>query len=239
MSKNAKRYSRKEKVQRGFAPTPKQPKTIEIYAQTYNQQIYAEALKKDPLVFVTGCAGTGKTYMASTMAAKLYNERRIRQIVITRPNVASGKGLGFFPGDLEEKMAPWVAPIVQVLVKHLGAQKVEAMKKDGSIVIEPFETMRGRTFDNAFVLLDEAQNTTYDELKMFLTRIGKDTKVVVNGDVQQTDLKQNSGLRKIIHITKSQMLPYAVIEMTEDDIVRSDICATWIRAFLKHERNQC
>lgn len=238
MSKNAKRYYRKEKVQRGFVPTPNQPKTIEICAQTYNQQIYADALKKDPLIFVTGCAGTGKTYMAASMAAKLLNDRSIRQIVITRPNIASGKGLGFFPGDLEEKMAPWIAPIIQVLVKHLGAQRVEAMKKDGSIVIEPFETMRGRTFDNAFVLLDEAQNTTYDELKMFLTRIGKNSKVVVNGDVQQTDLKQNSGLRKIIHITKSQMLPFPIIEMTEDDIVRSDICATWIKAFIKHERNQ-
>jgi len=238
MSKNAKRYNRKEKVQRGFAPTPKQPKTIELCAQTYNQQKYADALKRDPLIFVTGCAGTGKTYMAATMAAKLYTERKIRQIVVTRPNVASGKGLGFFPGTLQEKMAPWIAPIMQVLIKHLGSQKVEAMQKDGSLVIEPFETMRGRTFDNAFVLLDEAQNTTYEQLKMFLTRLGSSSKSVVNGDVQQTDLDSNSGLSKIIHITKSQMLPFPVIEMTEDDIVRSDICATWIKAFLKHERTK-
>jgi phosphate starvation-inducible PhoH-like protein len=96
--------------------------------------------------------------------------------------------------------------------------------------------MRGRTFDDAFIILDEAQNTTYDQLKMFLTRIGKNSSVVVNGDVQQTDLQQNSGLHKIITIIKSQMLPFPVIEMTEDDIVRSDICATWIKAFLKHER---
>ena len=238
MSKNAKRYSRKEKVQSGFVPTPKKIKTIEICAKTYNQQTYAEALKRDPLIFVIGCAGTGKTYMAASMAAKLYNERNIRHIVITRPNVASGKGLGFFPGTLDEKMQPWVAPIVQVLVKHLGAQRVSAMKKDGSLVIEPFETMRGRTFDNAFVLLDEAQNTTYEQLKMFLTRLGSSSRAVVNGDVQQTDLKNDSGLSKIIHITKSQMLPYPVIEMTEDDIVRSDICATWIKAFLKHERSR-
>lgn len=238
MSKNAKRYSRKEKVQSGFVPTPKKIKTIEIHAKTYNQQTYVEALKRDPLIFVMGCAGTGKTYMAASMAAKLYNERSIRHIVITRPNVASGKGLGFFPGTLDEKMQPWVAPIIEVLVKHLGAQKVDAMKKDGSLVIEPFETMRGRTFDNAFVLLDEAQNTTYDQLKMFLTRLGSSSRAVVNGDVQQTDLKNDSGLSKIIHITKSQMLPYPVIEMTEDDIVRSDICATWIKAFLKHERTR-
>lgn len=236
MSRNARRFNRKEKVQQGFAPTPKHEKTIELYAKTYNQKIYATALQQDPLIFVTGCAGTGKTYMAATMAAKMYSERTIRRIVVTRPNIASGKGLGFFPGDLEEKMAPWVAPIMQVLIKHLGQQRVDAMKKDGSLVIEPFETMRGRTFDDAFVILDEAQNTTYDELKMFLTRIGENTKVVVNGDIQQTDLKQNSGLRKIINITKQQMLPYPVIEMTEDDILRSDICATWIKAFIKYER---
>lgn len=236
MSRNAKRFSRREKLEQGFIPTPQQVKTIELVAKTYNQKIYAAALIKDPLIFVTGCAGTGKTYMASTMAAKMFHERSIRRIVITRPNIASGKGLGFFPGDLEEKMAPWVAPIIQVLVKHLGQQRVDAMKKDGSLVIEPFETMRGRTFDDAFVILDEAQNTTYEELKMFLTRIGQNTKVVVNGDVQQTDLKQHSGLRKIINITKAQMLPYPVIEMTEDDILRSDICATWIKAFIKYER---
>ena len=236
MSKNAKRYSRVEKVQHGFVPTPKKIKTIEICAKTYNQQIYATALHSDPLVFVTGCAGTGKTYMAASMAAKKYNQRDVKSIVITRPNVASGKGLGFFPGTLDEKMSPWVAPIIEVLIKHLGPQRVAAMKKDGSIVIEPFETMRGRTFDDAFIILDEAQNTTYDQLKMFLTRIGKNSSVVVNGDVQQTDLQQNSGLHKIITIIKSQMLPFPVIEMTEDDIVRSDICATWIKAFLKHER---
>lgn len=238
MSKNARRFSRRQKTEQGFAPTPKSPKVIELLPQTFNQRFYAKALQEDDLIFVTGCAGTGKTYMAATMAAKMFVERRIRRIVITRPNVASGKGLGFFPGDLHEKMAPWIAPIIEVLKKHLGREKVDAMIKDGTIVIEPFETMRGRTFDDAFVILDEAQNTTYDELKMFLTRIGQDSRVVVNGDVQQTDLKQNSGLRKIITIIKSQMLPFPVVEMTEEDILRSDVCATWIKAFSKYEKSQ-
>lgn len=237
MSKNARRFSRREKASTGLPPTPMHPKTIELCGKTYNQQIYVKALREDDLVFVTGCAGTGKTFLASTAAAKMYVERQIRRIVITRPNIAAGKGLGFFPGDLHEKMAPWVLPIIEVLKKHLGAQKVEAMIKDGHILIEPFETMRGRSFDDAFIILDEAQNCSYHELKMFLTRIGQNTKVVVNGDVQQTDLHQNSGLRKIITIIKSQMLSFPVIEMTEDDIVRSDICATWIRAFLKYERH--
>ena len=238
MSKNARRYTRRQKADQGFVPTPKSPKTIELVPQTFNQRLYAKALADDDLIFVTGCAGTGKTYMAATMAAKMFNDRSIRRIVITRPNVASGKGLGFFPGTLQEKMAPWIAPIIEVLKKHLGREKVEAMIKDGHIVIEPFETMRGRTFDDAFVILDEAQNTTYDELKMFLTRIGQNTTVVINGDIQQTDLRENSGLWKIINIIKKQMLPFPVIEMTEDDILRSDVCATWIKAFIKYEKTK-
>jgi phosphate starvation-inducible PhoH-like protein len=124
---------------------------------------------------------------------------------------------------------------MDVLSKHLGKIKVEKMLEDGNIVVEPFSVMRGKSFDDAFIILDEAQNTTYTELKMFLTRIGEDTHVVINGDMAQTDLDEKSGLRRIIHMIKSQMLPFPVIEMTEDDIVRSDVCATWIRAFLKEE----
>lgn len=236
LSKNARRYTRRQKRENGSTPTPKHAKTIELTAQTYNQQLYAKALKEDPLVFVIGCAGTGKTYMAATMAAKMYYEGHITQIVITRPNVAAGgKDIGYFKGDLHEKMAPWVSPLIDVFKRHLGKQKVEGMINDGAIVVEPFSVMRGKSFDNAFIILDEAQNTTYQELKMFLTRIGENTHVVVNGDIAQTDLEDKSGLKRIIHIIKSQLLPFPVIEMTQDDIVRSDVCATWIKAFLKHE----
>tara|TARA_B110000908_G_scaffold146116_1_gene176886 strand:+ start:1762 stop:2292 length:531 start_codon:yes stop_codon:yes gene_type:complete len=174
--------------------------------------------------------------MAATKAAMMYNDAQIKRIIITRPNIPSSRSLGAFPGTLEEKMAPWVLPVIEILRGHLGRVKVETMLKDRSIVVEPFETMRGRTFDDAFILLDEAQNTTYDELKMFLTRLGEGSKVVVNGDVAQTDLKHTSGLRTIINIIKGQMLAYPVVEMTEEDIVRSDVCADWIRAFSKHEK---
>lgn len=236
MSNNARRYTRRKKREEGVAPTPKHAKTIELCAQTYNQKIYAAALNKDPLVFVVGCAGTGKTYMAATMAAKMYYEGKITQIVITRPNVAAGgKDIGYFKGDLHEKMAPWVSPLIDVFKKHLGKVKVEAMINDGAILIEPFSVMRGKSFDNSFIILDEAQNTTYQELKMFLTRIGENTHVVVNGDIAQSDLDERSGLKRIIHIIKSQMLHFPVVEMTQDDIVRSDVCATWIKAFIKYE----
>lgn len=236
MSKNARRYTRKRKQDAGVAPTPKYTKSIELTAKTYNQQVYAKALNQDPLIFVTGCAGTGKTYMAATQAAKMYYEGKINKIVITRPNVAAGgRDIGFFKGGLEEKMAPWVAPLIDVLKKHLGKIKVEAMVSDGNLVVEPFSVMRGKSFDDSFIILDEAQNTTYVELKMFLTRIGENTTVVVTGDMAQTDLDAKSGLRRIIGMIKRQMLPFPVVEMTEDDIVRSDVCATWIKAFLKEE----
>jgi phosphate starvation-inducible PhoH-like protein len=237
MSKNARRYTRRKKREDGLTPTPKHVKRIELCAKTYNQQAYAKSLQQDPLVFVVGCAGTGKTYMAATMAAKMYYEGKISNIVITRPNVAAGgKDIGYFKGDLHEKMAPWVSPLIDVFKKHLGKVKVEAMINDGIILIEPFSVMRGKSFDDAYIILDEAQNTTYSELKMFLTRIGEGTHVVVNGDIAQSDLEARSGLKRIIHIIKSQMLSFPVIEMTQDDIVRSDVCATWIKAFIRHEK---
>jgi phosphate starvation-inducible PhoH-like protein len=234
LSKNARRHLRRNKERSD--QTPARTNSPELVAKTPRQREYIDALLQDDLIFCIGYAGTGKTYVSATAAAKFYQERRIRKIVITRPNVSAGRGIGFFPGSLEEKMAPWVAPIIDVLTKHLGKPAVDIMLKHGDITIEPFETLRGKSFEDAFVLLDEAQNCTYHELKMFLTRLGDGSKTVINGDVMQTDLAHNSGLRQIISIVKQQMLPFPIIEFQEEDIVRSDICATWIRAFGKHER---
>lgn len=240
MSRNARRFSRRKNKQPNDKPIRSSRKpTIELRALTPTQAVYIEALRKDPIVLVTGCAGTGKTFMAATQAAKMYSERNVNTIVITRPNVSVGaKGIGYFPGSLEEKMAPWVAPIIDVLNTHLGRASVEIMIKHGDIKIEPFETLRGKSFEDAFIILDEAQNCTYEELKLFLTRLGDNCKAVINGDVAQTDLAERSGLRKVIGIVKHQMLPFPVIEFSERDIVRSDVCATWIRAFSKYEKNR-
>jgi len=196
-----------------------------------NQGLYLKALNGSDQVIVCGYSGTGKTYIAATYAANMYAKREIDKIVLTRPNVSVGKDLGYFPGTLEEKFAPWAAPVLDVLNEQLGKGVVESGIKNGNIEMAPLSTMRGRSFKNAFIILDEAQNTTVPEIKMFLTRIGKDCKVVINGDVKQSDIGGQSGLSKIIHLAKKHQLPVPVIEFEVGDIVRSDICKAWIIAF--------
>lgn len=195
------------------------------------QAAYLDALKTRPQVVVLGPAGTGKTWIAATLAADLFRQRRISKIILTRPNVPSGRSLGFFPGSLEEKFGPWAAPVIEAIKDRIGSAAYEIAVKNGDIEMVPFEVMRGRSWKNAFILLDEAQNATSDEMKTFLTRIGEDCTVVINGDVSQCDLRETSGLRTVIHLIKSQLLPVPIIEFTREDIVRSGLCAMWVRAF--------
>ena len=204
---------------------------IELVPRNKNQQNYLDALKTSDQVIVFGPAGTGKTYCVATFAANQYHLKDINKIVITRPHVPVGKDIGFLPGTLEEKSAPWALPVLDVLEKHLGKGVVETGLKNKNIEVAPLALMRGRSFDNTFVICDEAQNITLPELKMLVTRVGEGSKLVLNGDIQQSDLKEVDGLSKIIHLTKKHMLPIPIIEFTLDDIVRSDICREWIRVF--------
>ena len=171
------------------------------------QSDYIEAIKSYNQIIILGPAGTGKTYIAATYAANLYLTKQIDKIIITRPNVAAGKSIGYFPGTLEEKMMPWVMPVLEVLHWHMGKGAVETGIKNGNIEIAPLETMRGRSFKDAFVILDEAQNVTPHEIKMFLTRVGENCKVILNGDIFQSDLQDTSGLSKAIHMVKKYLLP--------------------------------
>ena len=196
-----------------------------------NQALYLNALQYSDQMIVCGYSGTGKTYLAATYAANLYAARGVGKIILTRPNISVGKDLGYFPGTLEEKFAPWAAPVLDVLNEQLGKGVVDTGIKNGNIEMAPLSTMRGRSFHDAFIILDEAQNTTIPEIKMFLTRIGKGCKVVINGDVKQSDINTQSGLSKIIHLAKKYQLPVPVIEFGVDDIVRSDMCKAWIMAF--------
>ena len=207
--------------------------TSGIVAKTPKQKEFLDALKVSSQVFVLGPAGTGKTYVTATYAADLYTTKQIDKIVITRPHVAVGKELGFLKGDLAEKTMPWALPVLDVLEKHLGKGTVETGIKNGNIEMAPLALMRGRTFDNAFIIVDETQNITTHELKMLLTRVGEGSTIVLNGDVQQSDLKEADGLSKVIHLAKKHMIPVPVVEFGVEDIVRSDICAQWVKVFMK------
>ena len=207
--------------------------TSGLTPKTTKQKEFIEALTDHTQVFVLGPAGTGKTYITATVAADLYTTKSIDKVVITRPHVAVGKDLGYLPGSLEEKTYPWALPVLDVLIKHLGKGTVETGIKSGNIEMAPLALMRGRSFENAFIIVDETQNITTHELKMLLTRVGENSTIVLNGDVQQSDLKEADGLSKVIHLAKKHLLPVSVIEFGVDDIVRSDICAQWVRVFMK------
>lgn len=202
-----------------------------IKALNPTQADYLAALRTASQVVVLGPAGTGKTWIAATYAADLYRNGRVRKIILTRPNVPCGRSLGYFPGSMEDKFAPWATPVVEAIRERIGQAAYDIALKHGDIEMVPFEVMRGRSWKDAFVLLDEAQNTTPAEIKTFLTRVGEDCTVVVNGDVSQCDLDQASGLGTVLDLIRSRALPIPVVEFTLDDIVRSGVCAMWVRAF--------
>ena len=206
--------------------------SIELVPRNERQAEYLSALKHHDQILVFGPAGTGKTYCVSTFAANQYHMKFIDKIVITRPHVAVGKDIGYLPGTLEEKCAPWALPVVDVLEEHPGKGVVETGIKNGNIEIAPLALMRGRSFNNAFVICDEAQNITFPEMKMLVTCIGEGSKLVLNGDLQQSDLKDGDGLTKIVHLVKKHMLPVPIVEFTTDDIVRSDMTKLWIETFV-------
>lgn len=189
---------------------------------------------KDQVVAV-GSAGTGKTYCVAYKAAELFNAGKVDRIVITRPNVATGKSLGAFPGDITEKMTPWVMPILCVLREFLGSNVVDVMLKRKQIDIVPFEVIRGYSFERCFVMLDEAQNADIPSMKSMLTRIGENSKFVMMGDVTQKDLRDSdSGLiyaLKLIDTCRDLQNMTGIVKFTSDDIVRSGLVRAWVRAF--------
>lgn len=213
----------------------KQP-TTQLIALNESQQDYIDSLNTHSQVVVIGSSGTGKTYIAATYACQMLLAGQIDNIILTRPSVSVGRDLGYFPGTLLEKITPWAKPVLDVLGKHLGINEVNNYLKEGKIEIAPLSTMRGRSFEKAFIILDEAQNTSPAEIKMFLTRIGEDCKVVVNGDIKQSDLRlSRSGLAQVVEMIDTYDMDIPIIEFTVDDIIRSKVCKEWIIAFDKYE----
>lgn len=207
-----------------------------IYAKTLGQSRFVDALKDYECVIASGPAGTGKTYLSVVYAVSLLKKAEIKKIILTRPVVEAGENLGFLPGDLKEKIDPYLRPLYDALNDVLGIETVDKMIEKGVIEIAPLAYMRGRTFDDAYVILDEAQNTTKTQMLMFLTRMGFHTRLVVTGDITQIDLKQSSGLAHAKKVLKN-IEEIKFIELTKMDIVRHPLVQKIIESYEKDERN--
>ena len=203
-----------------------------IRSRSLNQFKMVNSIDNDDLLFAVGPAGSGKTYTAVALAVKALKEKRVRKIILTRPAVEAGENLGFLPGDLKEKLDPYLQPLYDALGDMIPASKLTEYLEDKVIQIAPLGFMRGRTLDNAFVILDEAQNTTEAQLKMFLTRMGKSAKFIVTGDITQVDLPkhQQSGLKLALDLFKNQK-GISIVKLNEEDVVRHPLVKIIIKVF--------
>jgi phosphate starvation-inducible PhoH-like protein len=203
-----------------------------IKAQTANQRRLVDASKKNDMVFAIGPAGTGKTYTGVAIAVKALKEKQVKKIILTRPAVEAGENLGFLPGDLKEKLDPYMQPLYDALRDMIPAEKLVHYIENGTIQIAPMAFMRGRTLDNAFVILDEAQNTTHAQMKMFLTRMGRNAKFLITGDPGQIDLPRRtiSGLKEALLILQN-VKGIEVIYLDDKDIIRHKLVKEVIDAY--------
>ncbi len=210
-----------------------------VKARTVNQKRLVKEYYDNDLIFALGPAGTGKTYTAIALAVRALKNREVKRLILTRPAVEAGERLGFLPGDLKDKLDPYLQPLYDALQDMIPAKKLQSLMEDGTIQIAPLAYMRGRTLDKAFVILDEAQNTSLSQLKMFLTRMGNDAKFIVTGDATQIDLphKDDSGLLKGVEMVRS-IRGISVVNFTKEDIVRHPLVTKIIEAFDRKEASE-
>jgi phosphate starvation-inducible PhoH-like protein len=210
-----------------------------IKAKTIGQKKYIKAIKSNTVVLGLGPAGTGKTFLAVAMAVEALRQKTVTRIILTRPAVEAGERLGFLPGDLQSKIDPYLRPLYDALFEMLGAENFQKYMERGTIEIAPLAYMRGRTLDDSFIILDEAQNTTGEQMKMFLTRLGYNSKAVVTGDLSQTDLPRGvkSGLSTAATILQG-IEGIGIYEFSERDVVRHHLVRKIITAYDKYEREQ-
>ncbi len=203
-----------------------------VKCKTLGQKKYVDAIKKNTVVFGVGPAGTGKTYLAVCLAVSAFKGKQVEKIVLTRPAVEAGEKLGFLPGDLQTKVDPYLRPLYDALQEMFGAENYAKLMEKGVIEVAPLAYMRGRTLNNAFIILDEAQNTTCEQMKMFLTRMGEGSKVVVTGDVTQIDLPagKRSGLKHAISVLKN-IEGIDIVTLTAKDVVRHPLVMAIVRAY--------
>ncbi len=206
-----------------------------IHPKTLGQKEYLAAIRKNAITFGVGPAGTGKTYLAVAKAVRAFQDRQVRRIILTRPAVEAGESLGFLHGTLNEKVDPYLRPLYDALSDMLGADQLKRYMDDGTIEVAPLAYMRGRTLNDAFVILDEAQNTTEEQMKMFLTRLGFNTKMVITGDITQVDLAvPRSGLATIEHIL-GDIDDISFVHMTAEDVVRHRLVGRIVAAYNQYE----
>ena len=209
-----------------------------LKARTLGQQGYVDAIRQNTVTFGIGPAGTGKTYLAVAMAVKAFRAHNVNRIILTRPAVEAGEKLGFLPGDLQNKVDPYLRPLYDALFDMLGAETYQKYLERGSIEVAPLAYMRGRTLDDSFIILDEAQNTSREQMKMFLTRMGFGSKVVITGDVTQIDLPadKTSGLKEAVRVLKN-VEGVGICELTDQDVVRHVMVQRIIKAYDDYYNN--
>ena len=226
-----------EKVVSGVVAVTSRGKQIKC--KTIGQKKYVDAISKNTVVFGVGPAGTGKTYLAVAIAVTAYKNKEIEKIILTRPAVEAGEKLGFLPGDLQNKVDPYLRPLYDALQEMFGLETYQKLIERNVIEIAPLAYMRGRTLNNSFIILDEAQNTTREQMKMFLTRMGEGSKMVITGDVTQIDLPEGkkSGLKHAVSILKN-IKGVDIVNLTHKDVVRHPLVAEIIKAYaLSEEKN--
>lgn len=209
-----------------------------VKPKTLGQKKYTQAIDNNTITFGVGPAGTGKTYLAVAMAVTAFRAKEVNRIILTRPAVEAGEKLGFLPGDLQSKVDPYLRPLYDALFDMLGAENFQRYQERGAIEVAPLAYMRGRTLDDSFIILDEAQNTTPEQMKMFLTRLGFRSKMVVTGDITQIDLPdgKQSGLKKVLNILKN-VNDIEIVKFNHKDVVRHRLVQDIINAYEKYENN--
>lgn len=209
-----------------------------IRSKTLGQRAYVEAVRKHELTLAVGPAGTGKTYLAMAMAVVALKAKEVERIVLTRPAVEAGEKLGFLPGDMTQKVDPYLRPLYDALHELMGADSYQRLAERGTVEVAPLAFMRGRTLSDAFIILDEAQNATSEQMKMFLTRLGANSRCIVTGDVSQTDLPRDkkSGLVEAVNVLRN-VEGVSIVELTARDVVRHELVQRIVQAYEKYENN--
>jgi len=209
----------------------------QVKCKTLGQQQYVDAIKKNTCVFAVGPAGTGKTYLAIAMAVVALKNKDVERIILTRPAVEAGEKLGFLPGDLQQKVDPYLRPLYDALGDMMGMESYQRLFERGAVEVAPLAYMRGRTLNDAFIILDEAQNTTSEQMKMFLTRMGMGSKMIITGDVTQIDLPtgKRSGLVEALEVLRG-VEDIGIVMLTHRDVVRHELVQAIVKAYEKHDK---